>query len=261
VTTVGELVAFLDERVPLRWAAEWDRVGLRAGDASWEVERILVAVDPTRGAVDRAVAAGASVLLTHHPAFLDPLEVVTAGPDASGLVFEALRRGVALVNCHTNMDRAPEGADALPTLLGLAMTGPLEPQGESATPRSGRICAAPEGATLASLAALVGERLGVRPTVWGPADAPLRRVAVAPGSGRSFTGAARAEGCDAMLTGELRYHEALAALEAGLLVIEAGHDATEWPLTRALAQIARATPGLAADAVLVDAKPYPWWTA
>jgi dinuclear metal center YbgI/SA1388 family protein len=261
VITVGELVAHLDVMVPFAWAAEWDRVGLLAGGAETMVRSVLVAVDPSRAAIARAQELGANVLLTHHPAFLDPLDTVVAGTGPAGLVFEALRTGVALVNCHTNMDRAPAGADALPTLLGLETLSPLEPEGEDvARPRAGRICTT-GGTTLSDLSVLVGERLSVRPRVWGEAGRRLERVAVAPGSGRSFVAAALAAGCDALVTGELRYHEAHGALEAGMSVIEAGHDATEWPLTSALAAIAATAPGLDTTAVVLDEVAYPWWIA
>lgn len=259
--TVGELVAHLDAMVPFAWAAEWDRVGLLAGAPEWPVERVLVAVDPSRAAIARAREMGATVLLTHHPAFLEPLESVVGGDGPAGLVFEALAGGVALVNCHTNMDRAPAGADALPTLLALEMISPLEPMPDDPSrPRAGRICSLP-GFTLESLAAMVGERLGVRPRAWGPPDGTVERIAVAPGSGRSFVAAALAAGCDTLVTGELRYHEAHAALEAGMSIIEAGHDATEWPLTSALAAIAATAPGLDTTAVVLDEVAYPWWIA
>jgi len=45
------------------------------------------------------------------------------------------------------------------------------------------------------------------------------------------------------------------------VIVEAGHDATERPLTRALAGLAAATPGLDPNAVVVDDVAYPWWIA
>lgn len=260
MTLVSELVSHLDARLPFAWAEEWDRVGLLAGEPDGEVTRVLVSLDPTPSAIVRAQAMGASVLLTHHPAFLDPLDEVVAGPGAAGAVFEAIRRGVALVACHTNLDRAPEGADALPEALGLEVIGPLElPRDAGDAPAGGRVCAVPSGATLALVARAAGEALGVRPRVWGEPERPIATLGVASGSAGSLVDAALAAGCDALFAGEVRYHGALAALEAGLAVIEAGHDATEWPLTRALAHIAAETIGLGPDDVVLDEVACPWW--
>lgn len=362
--TVADLVAHLDARIPFAWAEPWDAVGLLAGDPTAPIEGVLVSLDPTRGALDRAHEAGANVLLTHHPAFLEPPRRLLAGAGPSGVVYAATRAGIALVACHTNLDRSPEGADALPAALGLDVVGPLE-QGaqevslvvayvpassaervrsamagagagrigrydacsfvlegtgafvpaEGASPvtgvagqrstaleeriemvcpreraaqvlsaargahpyeepvltscdgsigrgvaRMGRLCEPAEGTTVGALAEAVSRGLGVHATVWGEPDRPVRLVATAPGSGRSLVAAALAQGADALVTGELRYHEAHGAAEAGLCVIEAGHDATEWPLTRALAAIASEALRLPEGAVL-DRVAYPWWTA
>jgi putative NIF3 family GTP cyclohydrolase 1 type 2 len=125
----------------------------------------------------------------------------------------------------------------------------------------GRICEVPGGASLTSLAESVSARLGVAVRVWGQPTSPLRAVALAPGSGRSLLADALTAGCDAIVTGELRYHESLDAAASGLAVVEAGHDATEWPLTRSLARIARETPGIAEDAIIQDEPTNHWWTA
>jgi putative NIF3 family GTP cyclohydrolase 1 type 2 len=71
--------------------------------------------------------------------------------------------------------------------------------------------------------------------------------------------AARLAGCDVLVTGELRYHEALDAVSSGLSVIEAGHDATEWPLVPVLASAAASTEGLDEAVVLVD-RPLVHWS-
>jgi putative NIF3 family GTP cyclohydrolase 1 type 2 len=175
---------------------------------------------------------------------------------------------VALVSCHTNLDRAPEGADALPAMLGLRCIAPLEDpaarQGAPGpdAPAMGRLCEAPECADLRELAATVGDKLGVRPRVWGDPAAPMGLVAVAPGSGRSLVPFALSARASAIVTGELRYHVAQEASGKGLSIVEAGHDATEWPLARSLAAIATATPRLPDGAVVFDERATrSWWTA
>jgi dinuclear metal center YbgI/SA1388 family protein len=260
VITVAGVCAYLDSAIPFAWAAPWDRVGLLVGDGDTAVTRVLVSLDPTREALDRAEAAGANVLLTHHPAFLESLDTVVSAPGADGVTFDAARRGIALIACHTNLDRSPQGADALPTVLGLGILGPLEaPQTpEDGTPLAGRLCESGDARTLGALATLVGARLGVGTRVWGDPGTSVTLVALAPGSGRSLVEFALTAGADVLITGELRYHVAHDALDRGLCVVEAGHDATEWPLTGALASIVGQAPGLDPDDVLTDRISYPW---
>ena len=55
----------------------------------------------------------------------------------------------------------------------------------------------------------------------------LAQVAVACGSGGELLDAARRAGCDALLTGEARFHACLEAEAAGLALLLAGHYASE----------------------------------
>jgi putative NIF3 family GTP cyclohydrolase 1 type 2 len=115
--------------------------------------------------------------------------------------------------------------------------------------------------SLATLSAHVGTTLGCSPRFWGEPDAQADLIATASGSGSSLIGDALAAGATVLLTGELRYHDALNALDAGVMVIEAGHDATEWPMVPVLARAAARTPGLASNDVAVAERPTLWRTA
>ena len=85
-------------------------------------------------------------------------------------------------------------------------------------------------------------------------------MATATGSGGSLLGAAKAAHADAIVLGEVRYHEALDALAEGLSIIELGHDVSEWPLVPALASAVKSTPGLDPASVTVDGPSQAWWT-
>lgn len=61
----------------------------------------------------------------------------------------------------------------------------------------------------------------------GSPDREVRRVAVVGGAGDSHIGAAMAAGADVYVTGDLRHHVTLDAVEQGLALIDAGHHATE----------------------------------
>lgn len=53
------------------------------------------------------------------------------------------------------------------------------------------------------------------------------RLGVVPGSGESLSRLARTDGCEVFITGEMKHHEVLGALHAGMAVILGGHTNTE----------------------------------
>ena len=124
--TVGRIELAIASAFPPEWAEEWDRVGLLAGDPEREVTGVALALDPTRGAIAECVRRGANVLVTHHPAFLTPPATIRPGRGAGGVVYSAMDAGVALVNAHTNLDRAPGAGALIASALGLEVTKPIE---------------------------------------------------------------------------------------------------------------------------------------
>lgn len=58
-------------------------------------------------------------------------------------------------------------------------------------------------------------------------DRPMRTIGVVPGSGGSMIDLALGEGCDVFVTGEMTHHDILAARQAGMSVLLAGHSNTE----------------------------------
>jgi dinuclear metal center YbgI/SA1388 family protein len=67
----------------------------------------------------------------------------------------------------------------------------------------------------------------VKFAVAGASDEPIRRVGVVPGAGEDLADVAAREGCEVFVTGEMRYHAVVKALEQGLSVILGGHTNTE----------------------------------
>lgn len=124
---VRDIEDAIAERFPPERAEGWDQVGLLVGDASAEVRGVAFALDPTVSAIHTAAEAGANVLVTHHPAFLESPATVCAGPAGGGAAaFAAASRGVALINAHTNLDRDAAAQLLIPERLGLDPVRALE---------------------------------------------------------------------------------------------------------------------------------------
>ena len=97
----------------------------------------------------------------------------------------------------------------------------------------------------------IKERLGVeRVRVAGDLRRRVERVAVVGGSGGDYVAHAVRRGCQLYLTGDVSHHQALEAAAAGLVVVDAGHAATEAPAIPVLARrLGERCPGVRVTAV------------
>lgn len=236
--TVGELTRYLLGRFPAQDAEDWDKTGLLVGDPAEELRGVAIALDPTAAAVRAAAGMGANVLLTHHPVFREgPESIVAGGCSYSGsIVFEAIRSGVALMNFHTALDVSHEAQLILPGLLGLECSGVLEPLERDETKGYGQVCELDEAPmTLDELARRCLAVFGRTPRVWGDPATELHTVATWTGSCGNATELCLDQGVDAIVCGEVKYHAALDASQQGLCVVDLGHDVSELPFTRVLA--------------------------
>jgi dinuclear metal center YbgI/SA1388 family protein len=127
--------------------------------------------------------------------------------------------------------------------------------------RMGRVSHVKPAVSLRAFAGLVSATFGVAPRVYGDPERRLERIATTTGSGTTLLGYARAARVDAIVLGEVRYHDAREASETGLAVVELGHDVSEWPMVELLERAVRGIPGLDAGSIhLLPSRPA-WWTS
>jgi putative NIF3 family GTP cyclohydrolase 1 type 2 len=255
--TVGLLEKALLERYPRSDAESWDCMGLLVGDPSKPVKGVCVALDVTKAAIRTAAACGANVLLTHHPAFLSappvisPSREIATSPGVN--VWEAVQSGVALMNFHTALDVSDDARNLFMGLLKLDYQRMAVPADAGEGKGYGYLCsvrAQDAPLSLAQLAARCTSVFGRTPRVWGDRRSMVASVVFANGSAGNVVEACLANKTDCLICGELGYHLALDASQAGLCIIELGHDASELPLTAVLAEAAVES-GVSADAVRV----------
>ena len=217
-----EWVSLLENIAPPSLALPGDNVGLLISTTRTEIKKVLVALDCTLSTAEEAVSWGADALLTHHPLFFEPIRRIDPfSPETAG-AYVLLRAGVALYAAHTNLDAAVGGVnDCLCKRLSIADTVPLPPE------NLGRIGNVKSGFTLSSFAMLAEEELNTTVHICGDFASPVKRVAVVGGAGGGDVRAARLNGADTFITGEIKHHQALEALTLGLNVIAAGHYETE----------------------------------
>lgn len=257
--TIASLERALLAKFPAAQAEEWDRTGLLVGDPSRMVSGVALALDPTVFAIREASAVGANVLISHHPAYLDPPtsfvpEDSTALNPGAG-VWEAVERKVALMCFHTALDVSKEAAQVLPGMLRLKQRGILSPLSNDTKKGYGQICAIAaedEPLSLGQFAARCTSVFGHHPRVWGDFNRKIRSVVTCTGAIGDLTSHCLAAHIDLLVCGEIRYHDALAASQAGLSIIDLGHDTSELPLVAVLASAVEAIGVPKEEITLID---------
>lgn len=240
--TLAQILAVLRSLAPEETALPGDPVGLLVGDEDdAPVARIGVCLDATPDAAARAVAQDVQLVVAHHPLIYHPLKRLSPASDPIARAALTLSHArISLYAMHTNWDRAPGGInDTLAALLELTDVTPLGIDDMTGLPRIGTL---PKPMTADEFAAFVGTKLdgtgtnALRQNAVG-GEKTISRVAVCGGAGAELADKALDAGADAYVTSDVRHHEFLDAAARGLLLIDAGHDATETPGMRALAKL------------------------
>ena len=237
MTTVADILKFVETIAPPYMKESWDRVGLNCGRLDREVKKVLVALCPSKDACAEAKEFGAQVLLTHHHLIWEPGFVTDVDQQGKNTFF-LIENGIASINAHTNLDLAPGGVnDALANTLGLSDVQILNPVGTDAggVPygliHTGTV---PEQ-SLESFLADVKRKLGCKGLRYVPGSRPVHRVAVGGGACGGELQAVATSGCDTFITGDVKFNTFRDAFDLGLNLIDAGHFYTENPIVPVLA--------------------------
>ncbi|WP_180339669.1 Nif3-like dinuclear metal center hexameric protein [Corynebacterium tapiri] len=128
MTTVEDVVQTLEAAYPPHLAESWDAVGLVCGDPKAEVTKVAFALDCTQEVAEAAVAAGAQMLVVHHPLLMRGVTSVAANTPKGRVVHTLITGGCALFAAHTNADSARPGVnDKLAELVGITAGRPIKP--------------------------------------------------------------------------------------------------------------------------------------
>lgn len=119
---LAEVINLLDRIAPTRHAESWDNVGLLAGDPSQDVKTAILTIDYTPEVAAEVRQKNCDLIVAYHPPIFDAIKRLTAG----SLIFDAIRRGVAIYSPHTALDIADGGTnDMLADAVGITDRQPL----------------------------------------------------------------------------------------------------------------------------------------
>jgi dinuclear metal center protein, YbgI family len=225
-----QLIQFLESFAPKNLAMDWDNVGFLLGKREGEVKRVFITLDVDCRAVESAIGSDCDFILSHHPFLFKGIKAITEEEASGRKILSLTEHGISVFSMHTNFDAVNMGmADLLARTLGWKKEGVME---KSAVQSSDRIegigfyTTLEEEVTCQALSSYVKEVCGLPYVEFFDSGKRIRKVAVCPGSGRSFLSSIPKD-VDAYISGDFGHHDAIDSMERGLSLINAGHYGLE----------------------------------
>ena len=218
----------LEQYAPLPLQDGYDNAGLQIGlTEEQEVTGALLCLDVTEAVIDEAERMGCNLIVAHHPLLFRGLKQITGQSYVERCVIKAIQKGIGIYAAHTNLDNAEGGVNyRIAEKIGLENLSFLDakPGMSAGSGVVGELPAAEdEREFLERLKGLFGIQCLRHNHLCGR---KIRRVALCGGAGGFLLSQAIAQGADAFLTGEMRYHDYFGH-EGELLIAEMGHYESE----------------------------------
>ncbi|MCI5968397.1 Nif3-like dinuclear metal center hexameric protein [Helicobacter sp.] len=203
-----KLLETLDSISPFALQEKWDNSGLILGAFNREFSQIYLSLEATLENLEKMDSN--SMLITHHPLIFSPLKQLDFTAYPAKLLELATKKNIQLIAMHTNFDKTHFG-NSVVQKLGIKTYAQEDFAVRFLWEDS-----------IESLAQCVKEKLAI-PTLkftQGNFKTP-QRVALVTGSGGSFVRELKAMDC--LITGDVKYHEAMEAQALGINIIDCGH--------------------------------------
>ena len=225
-----DIINIIESVAPLSYQEAWDNSGLQVGDRNAEVSSALLTVDVTESVVNEAISLGCDLIVSHHPLLFRGLKQLTGSTPQERCVEKALRHNIAIYSAHTSMDSYLHGVSGrMAEKLGIVDYHILIPSASDANVGLGVIgeLAQPldNEAFVAYVANVFATQNAALRWVEGR-NKQVKRVALCGGAGAEFIEQAIAQGADAFVSADFKYHELQSAYER-ITVVDMDHWVSE----------------------------------
>ncbi len=214
------LIQSLEEIAPPELAEAWDNTGLLIEPLkSRDIQKVLFTVDLAESVAREAIRLKADAIVTYHPLFFGGFQRLEKSNPQARVAMRLIQKDIAVYSPHTALDAAPGGVnDWLADALG---------EGDLYCAETGgaRIVELLSPVKLPILGKRIKDNLRLKHLKTAKAsDKSIKTIAVCAGAGIE---ALRNIKADCYLTGEMKHHDVLAAVETGTSVILCGHTESE----------------------------------
>lgn len=216
---VMKLKAFiqtLEKLAPPELAEEWDNTGLLIEPIkSRDIKKVLLTIDLTEAVAREAVQKKVDLIIAYHPLFFGGFQCLEKSNPQARTAMRLIQNDIAVYSPHTALDAAPGGVnDWLANLL----------DGEVCEEGLARVVKLKKAVSFPMFGKTIKEKLKLKAVQIASAGKTVKTIALCAGAGVETL---RGIKVDCYLTGEMKHHDVLAAVQNGTGVVLCGHTETE----------------------------------
>lgn len=222
------IIRRLEKKYPQNLKEDWDNVGLILGDSNQEIKKIQLSLDVTDEVIEKAVKNKVDLIITHHPMIFGSLKKINNQTILGKKILKLLKNNISVYTLHTNLDSAKDGLNNyIVQKLGIQKSEILDKMPQEGN-GIGRIFNLAQKVFISEYIEEIKEKLEIAniKAVYNE-NRKIKKVGIVNGSGASYIRQMKRAGVDLFITADIKYHEALDSLEAGLPLVDIGHYESE----------------------------------
>ncbi len=223
-----EIKDAIEKIAPLEYGETWDNTGIQIRTENDEINKILVAMEINKNVMDEAIQENVDMIITHHPLIFSNIKSIDYNTVQGRYLIEAINNNISVYSAHLTFDNAPGGNNYyLAKILQLENVSVPKNNPEN---HPGVIGSLKQKLSLRQVCEEIITRWEIpRETlkIAGDLDMIISKIAICCGAGGDLIKPAIKEGCQLLITGDTKLHQAQKALAEGISLVDAGHYDTE----------------------------------
>jgi len=208
---IQNIYNYLDSLSPFSLQEKWDNSGLIVGNMNDKFEEVYISLDLDLEMIKKVKKN--SLIITHHPLIFSPLKTVNDNTYSTKLLKKLIKKNIALISMHTNIDKTHLNSYVGCYILGLDFSKSDD-----------FILTADLNLSFKSFTKLLKEKLNLKTLKVVNAKKKIKNVSLTTGAGMSLLPDIKT---DCFLTGDIKYHEAMEAKARDICLIDIGHYESE----------------------------------
>lgn len=232
---IKEIIKKIEIKFPLDLAYNWDNVGFLLGNKENNINEILLTLDVTNNVIEEAINNNIKFIISHHPFIFDKLDRINTSTHKGKQIIKLLKNDISIYCMHTNFDIAFDGLnDGFVKLLDVYdikvfdIINKKENYMNGEYYGLGRTAILKESLTFKQFSEHLMSVLKMQTIrVVGDLESRIKKIAIVTGSGAEYFELAKENDIDVLITGDVKYHQAMDAIDLNVNIIDCGHFETE----------------------------------